>query len=721
MRLNRFLIGCCFGIATGCGVRAQTAEVYPSDTLSPQGRYEYYMNSVRNLDVRTLALLTQSDCRLADLESDCYRYYRLVNRRAVPADLQALIAQKRQAVDYRRSYIDSLYYLQALQALNAKTPDWELADKFIEQALTHNRFFVRAVLFRWTQLQRAAERTDDWTPCLAYARASLQPLGWQPKVRALGDALYVKILERLERLMREGLYQDAIALYEEMKRYLSDDLPLFFMPYREQNLLYTAYQGIFNSYYAVAEKAFARKLYQQAQRQALNAYDYYRRHETYMSGVNGSLLLLEKILLDYRQFMHYADEDEKAYYAAMIDTITGRTGLTVPPLTLEVIYDMDAELRMAEVASAKAEAELLAESTVVRPPVTDGGRIPVAQPVPEVVSTEGTPSEPLPEDRSQVTETSAASGASETALPVPESPVSIKQQKWTLAYAQKQWDYHVEQARLYRAKRQFIPAQEAYAMGDSIRRYYPVRTPVDFKSEIEANDLLCVEQLLNKAQYRLWQNDMAGSDSLYRKALTVVMQTDPERRAAFYSLVDGFEEQKKRLVCRQQRQTWDERMKEIRRQLAFGREEAVARLVAETESLLAADRTAETPCLSDTADLDGMRDKLRHLQTYRRLMDSADRFLVTGDSLAYIRCQLAADRYFDGQAMAAYVADATSLFARLSYGKRFPLMVWYVQACLEDGNEAEAEFVSSYLKTYNYTTPLLDQLRKKIKKGKGGS
>lgn len=677
----------------------------PADTLSSESRYAYYMESLRLLDLQTLPLLAQTDCRLSELESECYRYYHLQAHREIPADLGRLLHEKRQAIDYRRAYIDSLYYLQALQALNAKTPDWTQAGKSIDMALTHNRFFMRAVLFRWTQLQREAERTGVWTACLRYAGEVLPPLGWQPKVRALGDVLYVKLLERIEGLMSEGLYQDAIGQYEELKRYLLPEFPLFYLPYRERNLLYTAYQGIFDSYYAVAEKAFERGLYQQAQRQALAAHDYYLRYERYMNGVDRSVLLLEKILTDYRQFMRYADADEKAYYAAMVDTITAHTGLEVPPLTLEVIYDMEAELRLAEAASAKAAAELLAENAM-RPART------ADKPVATVTEQTVVSAEPA----------EAASLSSEQTPPAPsaQEPLSIKQQKWTLAYAQKQWDYYVEQARLYRAKRQFIAAQEAYAMGDSIRRYYPVRTPADFKVEMAANNLLCVEQLLNKAQYRLWQNDLAQSDSLYHRALTITVQMDPEARTPFYSLIDVFEEQRKRLLCKQQQQAWEEKHKEIRRQLSFGDAQTAGHLIAEADTLYRADRAMEMPCLSDTVVLVGLRRQWTHLHTYRQLMDTARQLLSEQDSLGYIRYELAADDYFDRQNMETYVADATTLFSRLAFTQDFPLMVCYLLVCMEDGRDADADFVSGYLKTFNYNSPLLDQLRKKGKKNRSG-
>ncbi|MDE5606619.1 MAG: hypothetical protein K2I68_04900, partial [Bacteroidales bacterium] len=189
MRLNRFrltawlCLGFC-GWATAQPLSLNAADALPLDSLTPEARYERYMETVRGLDVRTLALLAQTDCRLSELESDCYRYYRLQMGSDIPDDLAHLMAAKRQAVDYRRSYIDSLYYLQALQALNAKPPDWAQADKSIAQALTHKRYFVRAVLFHWTQLQRTATLTGDWTACLAYANATLPPLGWHPKVRA---------------------------------------------------------------------------------------------------------------------------------------------------------------------------------------------------------------------------------------------------------------------------------------------------------------------------------------------------------------------------------------------------------------------------------------------------------------------------------------------------------------------------------------------------------
>ncbi|MDE5736009.1 MAG: hypothetical protein K2H65_02895, partial [Bacteroidales bacterium] len=74
---------------------------------------------------------------------------------------------------------------------------------------------------------------------------------------------------------------------------------------------------------------------------------------------------------------------------------------------------------------------------------------------------------------------------------------------------------------------------------------------------------------------------------------------------------------------------------------------------------------------------------------------------------------------FARQTMGTYVSDAPSLFYRLTFEKDFPLLVSYLQVCLEDGREAEAESVLNYLKTNDYRSPFLDQLRKKSKKNRG--
>ena len=716
MRLSRFRLMAWislgfYGLATAQSLPLNAADTPPLDSLTPEARYERYMESVRSLDVRTLALLAQTDCRLSELESDCYRYYRLQRGSDIPDDLARLMAAKRQAVDYRRSYIDSLYYLQALQALNAQTPDWAQADKSIAQALTHNRFFVRAVLFHWTQLQRTASQTGDWTACLAYANATLPPLGWHPKVRALGNGLYLKLLAYIENLMADGLYQDAITLYEAMRRQLLPEFPLFYLPHRERNLLYTAYQGIFSSYYAVAEKAFERGLYQQAQRQALSAHDYYRRHVQYMSGVDRSLLLLDRILNDYTRFMRYADEDERAYYAAMVDTITARTGLKVPPPVPANVYDVAAELNLAQTELDDVETAVVATAPkTTAEPVAPSGAVPVTEPeavaqtLEAPVGTAPAPLEPVPSTQTAVSHS---------------EPASIQQQKWPLAYAQKQWDAYVEQARLYKANRQFIAAQDAYAMGDSIRRAYPVRTPADFKAEMAANERLCVEQLLNKAQYRLWQNDLTQSDSLYRRALALVEKAEADNRTPLYSLLDGFEEQRKQLLCRQLRRNWEDKLREARRQLNFGRADSVAELLSEVDALYEADRMDGQSCLSDTAALAVLRRQAAHLHTYRLMADTAQSLLQAGDSLGFVRQELAAEAYFARQAMGAYVADATTLLARLTFEHDFPFLVAYLRVCLEDGREAEAAYVTDYLKTHDYRSPFLDQLRKKSKKNRG--
>ncbi|MDE6105522.1 MAG: hypothetical protein K2F84_00315, partial [Bacteroidales bacterium] len=123
--------------------------------------------------------------------------------------------------------------------------------------------------------------------------------------------------------------------------------------------------------------------------------------------------------------------------------------------------------------------------------------------------------------------------------------------------------------------------------------------------------------------------------------------------------------------------------------------------------------------LSDTATLAVLRRQWTHLNTYRLMSDTAQMLLQAQDSLGFIRQELAADAYFARQALGTYVADAATLFSRLTFEHDFPLLVSYLQVCLEDGRETEAETLVNYLKTYDYRSPLLDQLRKKSKKNRG--
>lgn len=705
----------------------QAAVERPEISADSQARYNLRMwERLSDIDTRTLFRLAQSDCFLSDIESECYVHYQL-HRYPMPTEMAALLELKRQQIDYKRSYIDSLYYLQALQALNGRVPDWDLAERSLERALVHNRYFVRAVMFRWVQLQRRAAQTGVWDTCLDYASATLPPLGWHPKIHALGNELYIKILDAIDRMMDDGLYQDALSLFDRMKACFRPEYELYYMPHREQNQLYTAYQGIFISYYVVAEKAYARGLYRQAQKQALAAYDYYVRNEVYMSGVNASLSLLERILTDYRRFMAYADADEKAYYEAMAAVITEKTGLDLPPLSDGVIYDMADELRLAEAASALAEAEWAAEQALLTAPVLSPGgsvrteALGASLPTGPETGHDGTgsiqravsaPEPPL----ASAEEQTAPHSATAVHAPAQTPASSFKAHKWSLPYAQKQWEFYVEQARLFRAKRQFIKAADAYAMADSVHRYYAVRVPSDYRNDVADNDLLCTEQLLNKAQYRLWQNDMDKADSLYRQALAIVGRTAPEARNPFYSLMEAFDEQKAKLLCRQSQNRWEQLVREVNRQLAVGQVEAVAKTIEDLDRLQAEDRQRPQACLSDTSALAVCRLRWRHLGVYRQLMDSAAGLLAASDSIGFVRCRLSADRYFEQAGMGVYVQGNATLFGDLSYERNFPLLVTYMQVCVEDGREAEVDFIWSYLKSYNYSMPLLDQLRKKAKK-----
>lgn len=763
-RVWRGWLGGCVFLWTSGLVSASTIAALPplpTDSLSIEWHYAHYMQRLDAIELQSLPLLSQSDCRLLDLESETYRYYRLLHSRTIPYDLAGKMAQKRQIIDHKRSFIDSLYYVQALQALNANPPDEALAEKSIEMALTHHRFFVRAVCLRWSRLQREAEKTGKWTACLDYARATLSPLGWHEKVQDLGQTLYLKLLSSIEALIKDGLYQDALVLYGQMKQYLRPETASYYQPRRESEMIHTAYQGIFEAYYKVAEKAYQRGLYQQAQGQALAAHDYYKQHGRYMDGVDKSLLLLKKIGLDYRRFMLYADEDEQAYYAAMTDTIALHTGLDFAPETAtvtehaavavitptEVITPTttkpEAKTEMIAAAAepvvtpvAEEKPVLVVKTATVEPmatPIVEEKPVLVAEAVkpveapatkpiePQVIATEPVKVETRPtvvekpmtkpivtesivtelakvETKSTVVEKPMAAAVAE---PKPE-PEPIKQPKWSLAYAQKQWDIYIEQARLHHAKRQFAAAREAYLTGDSIRRAYPIRVSSGFEAERAQNDRACVEQWLNKAQYRLWKNDWAQSDSLYRRALAVVEQTPIEERTTLYGLIDAFETKKAQLWCRHQQQLWQEKLKALQSQLALGRVSEVERQLSDLDQVRFEVQTQgptnEAVCLLDTARLDSLRRQAHHLSAYHRLLLAAQTALTAADTMAFIRGCQEAEAYFNTHHMAAFTAPITPLLERLTLEQNLPMMTVYLLTCIEDGHLDEADFAAAFLK-----------------------
>lgn len=651
--------------------------------LSSDSTGQNILDRLKKISGSNLSLLPQNDCHLLDIENDCYLYYVAQKKGEIPAEINRLISTKRKEIDYKRSYIDSLLYIEALSAINVDNPDWKKALLAIDLSLTYNRFFLRSVLFKWSYLQRLSLANNNWSESLAFASNSLAHLSWNPKIQNIGNTLYNLVLEKIEGLVQDKLYQDALHLYDTLNNTLLKSFPLHYSPYREGNILHTAYQGMFNSYFAVAQRAFDQKMYKLSQYHSLLAYKYYKNNEKYMSGINPTLPMLENIIQAYRKFLKYSDKDEKSYYMAMIDSICSITQLSPKEKLLEEMpYDMDKELSTLSKEKDAISSEIVQD-----------------------------------EDTTKVKKTFVLSSGERDSLY--NKVVLFKDRNLSTAQAQKQWNAYVETARLFNAKRKFVEAHTAYLRADTLRRFYPIKLPAGFIEEQSSNDLLAVEQMLNKAQYRLWNKDVDGSDSLFSTALSIAESSELLNRIPIQNMVDNFKTQRQAVLCKFYTDKWNETLKEVKRQIFYNNlDKALVKMKFINDSYAASLANTSDVCLMDTVLMGELRKQLSSLIQHKCFLDSSLIFLENGDSNKYIQYQLLADSYHNSNKMSSFSSATSTLFSRLSLERNYTLLTYYALVCVENKQYEQAEFILSYLRELQHTSPLYENLIKILKKGK---
>ena len=618
-----------------------------------------------------LEILPVSDCQLSDLESDIFRAYAAQNK-AIPIHLTALMQQKRACMDFMRGHIDSLYYIQALQALNQPVPDWEAAENAIEKALLHNRFFDRAVVFK---LNNLLKRKRNAQTILRYLNTVLQECSYPSRIRQMAQTVYISLLEETEKLIAGRQYRDALDLCLLLHAYCQPGFPIRYIPYKEKTLENLAHQGIFRSHCEVAQKAFFQKQYQLAQKYALRAHDYYVENEAHMNGVNQALDLLDQIADQYLRFAALSDFAEKAYYHALVDSIVHKTGLVV-------------ELS----SNYNADNDISADISLLNRP--DTGTIP-EKPAAGFVS--------------------MRAGSQSTVASAP----ALKPQQ-----AQKEFNLAMEQAHYFNARRDF---EEAFAWTEralELKKRYRITADQACDTLYRSTLALAIEQLVNKAIYHLWTHNSALADSLYLRASAwfgnfkanhpeeVGMMTQMQQMLQRYQL------KKQENACEALLKSIEGSEAEFYRQASYGNLHLAARNVVQLDTLLLLYRLPEyAACKRPSRKSEEIHHILDCWHLYARSLDSAFHCLNhDSDTLGFIKLYLASDSLYRRLGLKPYTPSAPSLFSRLSAGGDLQSIQIWLRYCIETKDLEQARFLHGYLRQKNYHPEINDRLEKTLKR-----
>lgn len=648
-----------------------------------------FQEKIEAIKLSPLEALPVSDCRLAELESEIFLAYTRQNR-DIPADLRFLAEQKRRQIDQMRSHIDSLYYIQALQAVNQKNPDWELAKKNIEKALLHNRFFTKAIVFKITCL--SLEKKDTQA-LLQYLNAVLQECGHPQKIRQTAQAVYGRVLQETQELISHKLYSDALDLCRLLETYFLPEFPIRYMRYKEKLLRNMAHQGIYRSYCEVAEKAFSQRQYQLAQRYALQAFDYFKAFEEHMDGLNRVIDLLDRIAAEYSRIAGISDREEKAFYSALVDTIVNRTGLVlIPRIEYRLEEDLAQELALLNQSLPVADTLMERQEDIK----LDEHKTP----------TQATLAEP---DARPV-----AQNISPSAAPVPR--LSPQQ-------ARKQFETACEQARFLHAKRKFPEAYAWYKEALELKRQYKLKADADFDEEYLNTLRQAVEQLVNKAVFQLWSHNEARADSLYAQASALFENYREKYPDALTEMaipqqfLDSYLQKRNENRCQKWLENAEQLQSDFYRQASFGNYASAREQLQRLDTLFALRRQAEFAVCKDNPDqTEALRAFFADWTSYRQHLEDAFARQRNGDTIAFIERYRQSERLFHDLQLEKHTPAEPSLFSRFSAcGDYRSLLIW-TEYCIRQKDYPQARFLADYLLQQNYRRKYVEKIAKSLRK-----
>ena len=635
-----------------------------------ESQEENFLRRIDQIKTEPLELLPASDCRLDQLEEEVFKTY-YTQGQEIPLQIKVSLQRKRQQIDFMRSHIDSLYYMQALQAINKETPDWDEAMENIEKSLLHNRFYTRSVIFKMNYLLKHEKNAET---CLRYLNSTLQEFSRPGRLRKMAQTIYNVLLQQVELMIGHRQYRDALSLCEMLHLYCQPGFPIHYLAYRERLMENRAHQGIYNSYCEVAQKAFDQNQYQLAGQYALLAHQYYTENEKHMSGIDHALELLDRIAGCYHRFAEESDTTEGAYYRALIDSIESKTGIS---LYFEEIYDPGQDIA--------ADLQLL-----------------------------------NPEKKANTVQVPVF-------VPLNIDSILLSEKTLNSRQAQQYFDQAREQAGYFRSKREFAEAQRWFELAKNLKkRYGYLRTGADFADLYRQNLLQSMEQLLNKAVYYLWTTEILKSEELQQQALELFASyqtAEPEDAATLTRLqlmLDNYQKQRNSNYCEQISREFARAEQTFLNQASYGNY-----LLAQ-KSLENLRQTARKYSLPEYASCPRPEKQMAQAENlferwtaYNDSLNRAESYLKSGDTLRFIHSYLNADSTFNQLGLAEYIPSAPSLFSRLSATRQLRILLLWARDCVDQDNLEQARFIAGYLSALGYNKPAIEKTQRHLKKKQG--
>lgn len=637
-----------------------------------ENRKETFLEQIHQIATSPLEILPASDCKLHRLEEEIYLHYKKSGQE-IPTEITYTINDKANRIQFQRTYIDSLYYIQALQALNQEKPDWDAAMKAIDKSLLHNRFYVRSVIFKTNYLLNIRQNAES---CLRYVNISLQELSSKKKVTDMATTVYKEMLDEAQHLIDKKLFRDALDLCHLIKTYYQPGFNIRYIPYKEKQLVNEAHQGIYHSYYLVAQKAYLQGQYQLAQKYALQAHRYYIENEKHMGGINYILDILDHIAVQYSLFAKASGPEEKAFYQHQIDAIQKETGIIISNTSYyDAQKDIDNDLAWLNRGdSDKQEKE--------KPVAPKGFQ---------------------------------AKEADTTYLHL---------KKLSHSQADILFSNSWEQAHYYANKREFEKAYDWFETARILQQSHRIQSQYKLTEAYSDNILKTVEQLLNKAVYHLWNSQTAQAETLQQKAISLFEKYQdnyPEQASTMSRLqqiLSVYQEKKNDAYCQQLAKDLDNAKLEFYRQASFGNYQ-LAQDKADNYNVLYRNfnRPEYAACHPRQEEKDEISRIMEAWNFYNQNMKKAEVLLSQShDTLPYIQTMLEGEKVFDSLDLERFLPRPSSLFSQLTSSGQWRILCIWAQDCLDRQDEKQAGFILGYFNSVGYKTAETEKMDRQLRK-----
>ncbi len=539
----------------------------------------------------------------------------------------AVFLKKKTIVENQYAFIDDFLYIKAQYLLIDK--DTAEALKILTKALQYNRFNTYAIIAK-SELLRKISGLNTAAPFLHH---SLTELTTRSDLNALGELYYNIYSDSISNYIKNELYNDALAYFNNRLDFTNNIKINNINQKEELATLKNIHTGIYTSINEVANTAFNEKKKKLAETFALRAWDYYAENSNYIENKNPTDSLIFKILEDYNKQAGYSDAEERNYYLFKIDQIQQKTDLQwKPPLAFA-----EANIDIAEDISKDVYKQENINNT--------------------------------------------------TTTKIPTSPAAYAKIKKKYDYSkQKECSKLIEESRILLAENQPYRALTLIEHAQNICVYYVIKDENIVRTLHTEIVVSYINQIINKAQYNVWINNLQRADSLFANAQAIQLK---------YSLIDNLDIQN----------GFDVYQAYVSKKRCEMQQEYLNNIVLQTKNMITqklyqnayttistALSTQDTSgCKLDFSNVIRQKQLLEPVIIFFNLTDKAKSALNRKDTFTYITISFDAYTYYEQHKAVLFGLPNPDLYYKCVFNKDIAILQASMEYFYASGNYAECK------------------------------